>query len=190
MKIPLDMNSSRAYDPALVDVKLQQQRKAKWDWQGKVTGTEYLYGVKDRNFGRLNHWVFWVRVPNKDDCTVVGPHQLPTRATLAALERRTVVFVRGNTPGHRSECYCKVFLSDPTGRNNRLGISKTERHLLPPWFTKFGRSIRLKGTVATTKGTDANSLVVVVSPNDREQMIRIYFAMRVWVLSEKWVISK
>jgi hypothetical protein len=82
-----------------------------------------------------------------------------------------------------------VFLSDPTGRFNRVGISRDDRDVLPPWFSAFKRGVRLKRTVATTRGTDGKSLVVVVALDDHERMIRVYFAMRVWVLSENWVIE-
>jgi hypothetical protein len=44
--------------------------------------------------------------------------------------------------------------------------------------------MRLKHNVRPTKGTDGESLVVLVQPNDHAAMIRLFFATKVWVLKE------
>jgi hypothetical protein len=44
--------------------------------------------------------------------------------------------------------------------------------------------MRAKERVRSTRGTDGNTLVVLVDPDDHAGMIRLYFAMKVWVLKE------
>jgi hypothetical protein len=44
--------------------------------------------------------------------------------------------------------------------------------------------MRRKERVRSTRGTDGNALVVLVNPDDHAMMIRLYFAMKVWVLKE------
>jgi hypothetical protein len=45
--------------------------------------------------------------------------------------------------------------------------------------------MRLKRKVRSTKGNDGEDLVVLVRPDDHETMIRLFFAMKVWVLKER-----
>ena len=44
--------------------------------------------------------------------------------------------------------------------------------------------MRTKERVRSTRGTDGNTLVILVQPDDYAMMIRLYFAMKVWVLKE------
>ena len=44
--------------------------------------------------------------------------------------------------------------------------------------------MRLKKNVRPTRGTDGESLVVLVAPDDHAMMIRLFFATKVWVLKE------
>ena len=48
--------------------------------------------------------------------------------------------------------------------------------------------MRVKDTVTTTHGTDGRALVVVVSRDAHDEMIRIFFAMKIWVLQESFVV--
>ena len=41
----------------------------------------------------------------------------------------------------------------------------------------------------TTRGTDGNTLAVVIAPDDHAMMIRLFFAMKVWVLKEGITLS-
>ena len=59
-----------------------------------------------------------------------------------------------------------------------------QRRELPRWFEGLERRMRTKERVRSTRGTDGNTLVVLVDPDDHEAMIRLYFAMKVWVLKE------
>ena len=44
--------------------------------------------------------------------------------------------------------------------------------------------MRTKESVRSTKGTDGKTLVILVQPDDYAMMIRLYFAMKVWILKE------
>jgi hypothetical protein len=44
--------------------------------------------------------------------------------------------------------------------------------------------MRTKSRVRSTRGTDENALVILVDPDDHALMIRLFFAMKVWVLKE------
>jgi hypothetical protein len=59
-----------------------------------------------------------------------------------------------------------------------------QRRDLPRWFESLQRRMRAKERVRSTRGTDGNVLVVLVEPGDHGMMIRLYFAMKVWVLKE------
>jgi hypothetical protein len=50
--------------------------------------------------------------------------------------------------------------------------------------------MRLKHTVTTTGGNDGYDQVVFLEATDHERMIRLYFAMRVWVLQEGFVLAE
>jgi len=50
-------------------------------------------------------------------------------------------------------------------------------------------SYRLKQNVRPTRGTDGEVLVVLVSPDDHAAMIRLFFAMKVWVLKERVALA-
>ena len=59
-----------------------------------------------------------------------------------------------------------------------------ERDLLPKWFDALSHRLRAKESVRRTKGTDGSALVALVQDDDHEMMIRLFFAMKVWVLKE------
>ncbi|HEV2359320.1 MAG TPA: hypothetical protein VGZ23_17145 [bacterium] len=177
---------TRRYQSARVEVGFAEDRRAGWDWLRKsVTGHEFIYGVLDRNFDRLNSWTFIVQVP-KDGLTpvIVRPRDVPPRRTWAAMDRKSIAFMRATKHPYRGRLYCKVSLADPTGRRTKSVVNKWGRRDLPKWINRSGLTIRVKDTVTTTKGTDGNHLVFVVKPDDHVQMIRIFFATKVWVLQE------
>ena len=49
--------------------------------------------------------------------------------------------------------------------------------------------MRLKKTVATTRGHDDQAQVILVDCYDHKLMIRLFFALKVWVLQEKFLLS-
>jgi hypothetical protein len=184
------MSRRKKYDPRFVDVALGEERRSSWKWNGRIIrGSESTYEITDRNFDRLNRWTFAIRVPNKMGQIIVQPQIVPGKKAFAGLARRSVVFIKATKNPHRSKLYCKVNLADPTGEKNRLTTKRGERSLLPHWFDYFRPHMRLKNTVTTTAGYDGKAQVVMVAHDDHERMIRIFFALRIWVLQESLIIK-
>lgn len=181
------------YNPRLVDVIFEDERKATWKRVGShlaVKGNEYSYTVKDRNFDRLNDWKFVVKVANsRNSDIVVQPGGVPNKKIWAGIDRRSIVLVKATKRLHKDKVYCKANLADPTGLKNKIGASRGERNLLPKWFDYFRPYMRLKATVTTTAGTDSKAQVVLIEPDDHERMIRLFFALKVWVLQEGFLLE-
>jgi hypothetical protein len=104
-----------------------------------------------------------------------------------------VQFQRATKGEARGKRYCKVALAvppsgrateDPRGTRTKDVIRWDQRRQLPRWFEGLERRMRPKERVRSTRGTDGNALVVLVEPDDHTMMIRLYFAMKVWVLRE------
>jgi hypothetical protein len=186
------MKATRRYLPRRVEVQLIESTPATWplfhrEGQEIARGTEYRYSVIDHNFKSQNEWVFQVRVPTDGGTQVpVYPMQHPPKKVLAQLDRRSAVFVPCTSRWHLGEMYCKVHLADVSGQKNWLGVRDEDRSYLPHWFKAFRESLFGKHEVARSKGTDGNSLVCTVRNDDHVAMIRLYFAMRAWVLQEKF----
>ena len=48
--------------------------------------------------------------------------------------------------------------------------------------------MRRQEAVKHTKGTDGNSLVIPIAAGDHAAMIRLFFATKVWILSERIIL--
>jgi len=151
-------------------------------------GTDFIYRVVDRNFDRLNEWKFLIRVPEDPGQIVVQPQIVPGKKVFAGIGRRSIIFVRATKHPFRRRVYCKVHLAAPITGSWR-GTSRGDRGQLPPWFKYFRHRMRLKETVTTTAGKDGFDQVITILPADHKRMIRVYFALRVWVLQENIVIE-
>jgi hypothetical protein len=176
----------KLYKPVDVDVCFETESRASWKMAGRtVRGTDYIYRVHDYNFDRLNAWSMVIRVPiNRKEDIVVQPLSAPGKKVWAGIERRSIVFVMCTKIGYRGRMYCKVNLSDPSQRKTKVGFRRGERGVLPKWFAYFHSRMKLKDTVTTTRGTDGYSQVVVMASNDHARMIRLFFALKIWVLEE------
>jgi hypothetical protein len=152
-----------------------------------ASGVEYLYEVKDGNFSTLNEWEFVVRVPTGDSRSIiVQPTRVPAKKVWADIERRSIVWRPATLNPYKKKVYCKVTLSDPTEKQNKVGLARGERDLLPPWFKKLRHRLRLKGTVTTSNAPDLNAQILLSSKANHAEMIRSFFALKVWVLQEGW----
>jgi hypothetical protein len=78
-----------------------------------------------------------------------------------------------------------VALADPTGVRSRDVVRGDERSKLPSWFDPLRGRMRVKQNVRSTKGNDGEDLVLLVSADDHQAMIRLFFATKVWVLKER-----
>jgi len=176
----------RKYDAQLLEIGLLNRRPASWTFAGKpITGEEALYSVADNNVGPGYRWEFLVRVPRDRDGRIeVRPHVVPNLKVWAALERRSLTFNKANRRPHLHYRYCQIALADPAGERTKDVVHKDERHSLPHWFDLFSKQIRLKESVRRSDASDGRQLVVLVAPEDHATMIRLFFAMKVWILRE------
>jgi hypothetical protein len=180
------MASRKRYQMNRVTVEPGDSRPATWTFAGKpVTGVEQSYSVTDGNFPTRNAWEFMVRIPKtRGDRLEVRPRSTPNLKVWAELTDRSLTFARATKGEARGRRYCPVALADPTGTKSRDVVRGEERSLLPPWFDAVQGRMRLKQNVRPTRGTDGQSLVVLVPPDDHAAMIRLFFATKVWVLKE------
>jgi len=181
----------RKYSLLNVDVVHREERRSSWQWGGRaVKGIEHVYDVVDRNFDRLNRWTFSLRIPAKADQVIVQPQTIPGKKVFAGLDRRSIIFNPATTPRFANWHYCKANLSDPSKEKNRIGTTRSDRQNLPKWLQALSPRIHPKSTVASTEGSDGNSLVIRVKGDDHETMIRLFFALRVWVLQEGFSLKE
>lgn len=169
-----------------VTVEGGEQRAATWTFAGEaVTGTEHTYSVIDANFDGRNLWEFIVRVPKgRNQRIEVRPRTTPGQKVWAELPDRSLTFAKATLGDARGKWYCPVALADPTGERSRDLVRGDERSRLPKWFEPLHGRMRLKHNVRQTRGTDGDSLVVLIPSEDHTAMIRLFFAMKVWVMKE------
>ena len=180
------MRTHNRYKLDRVRVIPLQTRAASWAFAGSpVRGTEHAYAVTDANLSSRNEWEFIVRVPRDHTGRVeVRPRTTPRLKAWAELPDRSLTFSRATKASVRGKWYCPVALADVTGSRSRVVVRAAERHDLPHWFTELAGRMRRKEAVKPTRGTDGNSLVVLIPGGDHEAMIRLYFATKVWILLE------
>jgi hypothetical protein len=174
-----------------VTVEAGEQRAATWTFAGEaVSGTEFSYSVIDGNFDGRNLWEFIVRVPKgRSQRIEVRPRTTPGQKVWAELPDRSLTFAKATLGDARGKWYCPVALADPTGRRSRDLVRGDERSRLPKWFESLQGRMRLKHNVRQTRGTDGDSLVVLISSEDHAAMIRLFFAMKVWVMKEGFSLA-
>jgi hypothetical protein len=193
------MASRKRYRLDQVALEPGETRRAKWTFakggrQAPVKGTEHLYTVTDGNLSGRNKWEFLVRVPDDADGRVeIRPRSTPPTQTWKALTYRSIQFQKATKGEARGKRYCKVSLAvppkgrakdDPRGTRTKDVIRGDQRRDLPKWFESLQGRMRTKESVRSTRGTDGNTLVILVQPDDHAMMVRLYFAMKVWVLKE------
>jgi hypothetical protein len=173
-----------------VSVEPGDERLASWTFGGRpVSGTEQSYSVLDGNYRSKNKWEFIIRTPRgRDQRIEIRPRATPNLRAWAELPDRSLTFSRAMKGLARGKWYCLVALADPTGNRSRDVVRGDERHLLPSWFDALKGRMRTKAKVRSTKGTDGESLVVLIPANDHEAMIRLFFATKVWVLKERFAL--
>lgn len=181
------MRTLKRYRLDRVLVTLQQSRPAAWTFAGSpVRGTEHAFAVTDTNLPSRNQWEFIVRVPRERGGRVeVRPRTAPRLRAWAELPDRSLTFSAATKGSGRGKWYCQVALADVTGERSRVVVNADDRHQLPRWFGALGGSMRRKESVRSTRGTDGNSLVVLIPAGDYPAMIRLFFATKVWILSER-----
>lgn len=184
------MRTKRRYKLDRVSVVPLDTRPASWTFAGTaMSGTEESYIVTDGNLTAKNRWEFIVRVPDDARGRIeVRPRVVPALKAWAELTDRSLTFMPATRPAARGKWYCQVAFADATGEKSKSVVSADNRSELPHWFAPLERRLRRKEAVKPTRGTDGNALVALVKAGDREDMIRLFFATKVWVLSEGVVI--
>ena len=180
------MASRTRYRLDRVEIAPLGSRPASWTFAGEaVRGTEFTYVVIDRNQTSKNSWEFLVRVPDDPKGRVeVRPRTTPPQKAWEELPDRSLTFTPATRGPARGRWYGPVALADTTGERSRAVVRHSERDRLPHWFRELGNRMRRKQTVKLTRGTDGESLVILVAPGDHADMIRLFFATKVWILKE------
>lgn len=167
-----------------VEIAFEEERKSTWEFTGRtVRGIEYQYRVIDLNFSNRREWVFVIRVPGasaRDAYIGVNPITIPNRKRWAGLDRRSIQFKRFGRTGER--VFAKLSISDVTLERNRKVLSWWQRDHLPRWLSAFRP--RRKKAVVPKAGVDGDALVTVARADDHPQMIRLFLALKAWVLSD------
>lgn len=186
------MARMKTYRLDRVLVEQGEAHPAQWTFAGKpMSGTEQWYGVTDGNFAARNKWEFVLRISRASgDHIEVRPRSTPPLKAWEELTDRSLTFMRATMPAARGKRYCQVALADATGRKTKDVVRTNERDLLPKWFSLINHRLRAKQSVRRTKGTDGSALVALVQDADHEMMIRLFFAMKVWVLKEKFSLPE
>lgn len=184
------MAARRRYDMDDLEIASVETSRASWNFGGRtVHGHDHVYRVHDLNFSSLNRWVMVVRVPKRGmGNIVVQAREVPGKKKWAGLDRRSLVFVRATRGKYRDKRYCKISLADPSRARTKRTLSRGARADLPRWLAQYQYRIRLKQTVAVTAGNDGNALVAITLSEDYHTMIRLYFALKVWVLEEQFQV--
>jgi hypothetical protein len=184
------MRTRTRYKLARIDVAPVDSQPASWTFAGDpVRGTEFAYRATDNNLTSRNHWGFIVRVPMDPRGRIeVRPRTTPTLKAWAELPDRSLTFSLATRGTARGKWYCQVALADATGERSKAVVRTDQRRALPHWFADLTGRMRRKEAVKPTKGTDGNALVVLIPPGDHAAMIRLYFATKVWILSENIVL--
>jgi len=107
----------------------------------------------------------------------------------AELPDRSLTFIRATKGDARGKWYCPVALADPTGVKSRHVVRRDQRDQLPKWFEQLRGRMRVKDKVRNTKGTDSQALVMLVHPDDHATMIRMFFATKVWIMTERIALA-
>ena len=186
------MAKMKTYRFDRVMVEKGEAHPAEWTFAGtSMSGTELWYGVTDGNFPGRNKWEFVLRLPKAAaDRIEVRPRSTPKLKVWEELTDRSLTFMRATMPTARGKRYCQVALADATGQKTKDVVRTDERPLLPKWFDALSHRLRAKESVRRTKGTDGKALGVLVQDADHEMMIRLFFAMKVWGLKEKFSLPE
>jgi hypothetical protein len=184
------VRSRKRYRLERVTVVLRDSRPASWTFAGAaVRGTEQLYDVTDENFATRNRWEFIARIPKERQARVeIRPRATPKLKAWEELPDRSLTFMPATRTSVRGRWYCQVALADAAGERSKAVVRTDQRDALPHWFTELRGRMRRKEAVKPTKGTDGKALVLLVAAGDYRTMIRLFFATKVWILSEGVVV--
>ncbi len=159
-------------------------RKAHWEFSGRVShGAMHHYLALDGNLPSPVGWWFLVHVPagqKKGEYVLLQAIDYPRARAWTPVARTVINFAKATMPKDRGMLYAKIRLADPLAAAKYEGVAWQHRAALPPYLKGF--TLRRKRQVATTRGKDGDSLVAVVPRDDHMQMVRLFYATKVWPL--------
>jgi hypothetical protein len=170
-----------------VSLTLKTDRPARWKIREEPLVRHRVRVPGPENYAQRNEWEFLVRVPKKKGSSIeVRPSSVPAVKIWNGMDRRALMFERIRRGRNAGDCYCKVALADPAGERTRLIARVDEKTRLPYWLKALKSKMRSKEAVRHTRGTDRDSLVIIVDPDDHQQMVALFLAAKAWVLKERF----
>ena len=158
-----------------------------------IRGDEHRYAVEDRNYKRAFLWDFAVRVPSARSAyqgIVIRPISKSDRECWKHIHRRSIIFIPAENGNHAGKVYAKITIQDISGARNKVGTRRGERTTMPEWLQDQKWRMKLKSTVKDTRGTDGNAQVFLVQRFDYRRMIWLFFATKIWVAAEAYVLPR
>jgi hypothetical protein len=170
----------------LVRISFVAEERGVWRFGGNVsTGTAFTYDVEDENYWMRNRWQFSVQVPDawtKGNYINVRPLKVPNRRMWAGLDRRVISLQRATIGRHGGKVYAKLSISDVHGEKTKVVLRKDAKRFMPRWLKSF--SPIQKQRVSGTDANDGEHLVAVMDRNNHIHMIKLFLALKAWVLDE------
>jgi hypothetical protein len=166
-----------------------QTRKEVRDFQGnKASGTSYYYQAIDGNLKTRNKWEFEINVPeDKYQSIKIIPIKVPYGILFPGLKRKAIMFERAEKYPYEGKVYCKTNVSCIiNGKLKRRLVASYNIDILPYWFRFPLKDRKTKSRICNSKSKEGSHPVKVFSPDDHENMIKIYFILRIWPLRERF----
>ncbi len=161
-------------------------QSAHWEFRGKVFhGAIHHYAALDANTIMPIPWWLILCVPRdlrKGGYVLLQALDFPRTEAWTPIARTVINFAKATMQGYRGMLYAKIRLADPMSPQRYENVAWGIRSTLPPYLAGF--RLRAKRKVATTRGSDADSLVAVVPRDDHAGMIRLFFATKAWPLDK------
>ena len=181
------MSRRKSYRLDRVVVEPGERRPASWTFGGDPQqGFEQIYHVTDGNFDGRNHWEFVVRIPKRagDPAGGAADERRPTcgRGRSCRTARSSSCAARWAMPRGSGTAWRPSPTSAASGAGpSSAPISATSSR---PGSTASATGCGPRRNVKRTRGTDGGALVLLVPEDDHAAMIRLFFALKVWVLKE------
>jgi hypothetical protein len=159
---------------------------AHWEFGTRIFhGAVHHYAALDANAPLPVPWWFILNVPRvlrKGGYVLLQAIDYPRTEAWTPVARTVINFAKATMQGYRGMLYAKIRLADPMGAQKYENVTWELRGALPPYLSEF--TLRAKRKVATTRGSDGDSLVAVIPRDDHAQMIRLFFATKAWPLDQ------
>jgi hypothetical protein len=95
--------------------------------------------------------------------------------------------MRGTHGRYAQYRYCLLSLAKPSRGGARDIVNWSQKDRLPSWLRRL--RVKKKSDVRSTRGTDGNSVAVLLGPSDHRAMIGLFLATKAWVLKQGFVLD-